>query len=115
MKLIKFLKLSNKTTAKADQQRTDFVKEVALSSNSAQAIARTVHANAWKRWDSAQYAELRREFIKAQAHQKLFTMTLKQRRELIIQVSSKVGRSPVAVVNKLKELGSIPNHTRFKF
>lgn len=117
MKFLKLLKIAPKTTIKATAQKEQLVNDIANVSRSAQAIARTVHSKAWSRWTPSEYKLLKSEYTKAKAKTSanLSLLTFQQRRDLVNEVSSNVGRSPMSVVAKLKELRIISQNTRFKF
>ena len=116
MKLIKLIKTATKTSNKSVEQRIALVDQIVAVSDSAQAVARTVHCKAWTRWSAVDFKELEASF-KAQSTKQNVTsialLTKKQKRQLVVAIASDVGRSPMSVVAKLRDLKLIPAHVRF--
>lgn len=114
MQISKLLKIQHKDTNKAAAAREALAVSVIDNVNSAQGIARTVHPRAFRTWTKKDEQAVSSEFNSAvkKAGVKYVTLNQTQREVLIQKVASEVGRSPLAVLNRLKSIGTYPSGAR---
>lgn len=114
MQISKLLKIQHKDTTKAAAAREALAVSIIDSVNSAQGIARVVHQRAFRTWSKKEERALSDEFAAAvkKSGAKYVTLNQTQREVLIQKVASEVGRSPLAVLNRLKSSGAYPSGAR---
>ncbi len=114
MQISKLLKIQHKDTNKAAAAREALAVSVIDNVNSAQGIARVVHSRAFKPWNKKEERALVETFNSAvkKAGVKFVTLNQTQREVLIQKVASESGRSPFAVLGRLKSLGAYPGGAR---
>lgn len=111
MKIAKLLKIQHKDSPKAAAARNQIAVDVIDNVDSANAIARVVHARSNTRWSPADEKLLLSSFAEAvkDAGRDFEFLNRKQRKVVLQQTASGVKRSTIAAKIRLKALGEYPS------
>ena len=111
MNLLKLLTQKDSTKEKAILKRDKIATAVIENLYSSHAISRVVHNRSNLRWTSKEEKELLRAFENSASTfgngLKYTLLSVKGRSDVLLDVASKVKRSPIATQNRLRKLGAL--------
>lgn len=119
MNLLKLLTQKDSTKEKAVLKRDKIATAVIENLYSSHAISRVVHNRSNLRWTSKEEKELLRAFENSTSTLgnglRYALLSVKGRSDVLLDVASKVKRSPIATQNRLRKLGALKSARLVQF